>query len=186
MNKNWVFILMLGLLVACEKPAKEGRSGNDSSKGKSIPEQGRSLDGDSIDEQVDVPANVAGSFLNCAIRKNGSEADPEMEIGCVLKDPVSKEKIQSSALGWASNTPDVDVLPQPIDALYNVLYRVRGSDLKNLDERARALEAIWSYENKVLNQEKVYNVLKPAIDLEDYEAPIVREQTIARDDDGSL
>lgn len=182
-------LLLTALLLACVKPAEKTPSQNESSDAVPKEGAGEKADPDSgADEQVDIPANIAGSFLTCAIRKEATATDLETEVGCLLQDPVSRKKVHSDQISWTGNlsADELSVLPQEAPDLYNVLLRLKAKDLKALQEKAAALEAIATYRGQVLKKEKVYNVLKPAIELEDYEAPIVRDQSIDEDGDGSL
>lgn len=180
--------LLLSFASACTKPAGKGKEpnsdGGNGSQGASSPKP----DEANATERVDIPSNIAGSYLTCAIRKEGSASDPSMEIGCLLREKDSDKKVNSDEISWSSNrsASEVAIVTQGKDDLYNVLFRMRESDLKTLNEKAQALETIVSYRNAVLRQEKVYNVLKPAIVLKDFNAPIVREQSIEEDGDGSL
>lgn len=192
MKLSFVFLLLGIMLTACSKSASDPNRPVRDAGPKQSPENGQTMATDNpgdkaADENVDIPSNISGAFLDCALRKEGKEEDPSMEIGCVLKDASSQKKVDFTDLNWESSDKDgVTVVKQTADALYSVLYKLRSYDIKTLVEKAEALEAIALYKEKVFKREKVYNVLKPAIVLEDYEAPVVREQGITKDDSGSL
>lgn len=139
-------------------------------------------------EGVEVPTNISGALLTCAIRQEATANHLETEIGCRLADATTGKKIQPYAkLSFGSNDP-VRVLAesQPDASIYHVLYRIKGASHDEIRQIAQTTEAIVLYDKSKVKQDKIYNVLKPAIVLDDYEAPIVREQAIDKDNPGSL
>lgn len=155
---------------------------------------GKSLDA-GVDEKVDVPANIAGSYLTCAVRKEAKETDLDAQYGCLLSDGASKKKLDLSASGrlsWGSNLlSGVKITELDQANIYHAYYNVSGATLAEVQENAKKLEAIVSYRldsgvSVPVKQDRVVNVLKPAVELDDFEAPIVREQTIQADRPGSL
>ncbi len=140
------------------------------------------------DDEISIPNNIAGAHLTCAVRKEASPSSLETEIGCLLADPGSYKKVAADAkLSFTNNIPmQVNSELQPESSIYHVLYRIRGENRDAILQLTQNLEAIVLYSDKNIKSEKVSRVLKPAIELEDYQAPIVREQSIDKDDSGSL
>jgi hypothetical protein len=183
--------LLLGSILALS--CKPGQSLNNSKDPKKN-DGDRSQDAN--EEKVDIPVNIAGSYLTCALRKEAKANDLDAEYGCQLTDQGTKKKLDLSASGqrliWTSNITDgVKITDQAASSIYHVLYNISATNLEALQDKVKNLEVIASWRSDSgqtvpVKQDKVINVLKPAIELEDYEAPIVREQTIETDRPGSL
>lgn len=186
-----LFTLLLGsgLTLSC-KPGQSLNNTKDPKKGEGDKSQ------DANEEKVDIPANIAGSYLTCALRKEAKADDLDAQYGCQLTDQSTKKKLDLAANGqrliWSSNITDgVKITDQAASSIYHVLYNVSAANLEALQAKVKNLDAIASWrldsgEAVAVKQDKVINVLKPAVELEDYEAPIVREQTIQTDRPGSL
>lgn len=197
-----VLILCLGLLGACTQkstgekksetleprrgnseditPVKGGESAATAGKGPT-PKPGE-------EDTLSIPAHIAGSYLTCAVRKEASEASLESEIGCRLSDAASGNKLAADAkLSFSNSKPEkVTSELQAEASIYHVLYRIKGESKDAILQTIQSLDALVFYADKNLKTELIAKVLKPAIELDDYEAPIVREQAIDRDDAGSL
>jgi hypothetical protein len=151
---------------------------------------------DANEERVDIPVNIAGSYLTCALRKEAKAEDLNAQYGCQLTDQNTKKKLDLSAtpqrLIWSSSITDgVTVADQEASSIYHVLYNVSATSLDALQDKVKNLDVIASWRGDAgevipVKQDKVLNVLKPAVELEDFEAPIVREQSIQADRPGSL
>lgn len=138
-------------------------------------------------EMVSIPSRIAGALLTCAIRKEASPSDLETEIGCRLEDPSTQMKMPGDTrLSFKSDGDKIVSEPQPEAALYHVLYRVRGESVEAIHLSAESAQAIAMWDKINFKAEKIYNILKPAISLDDFEAPIVRAQSIDPDARGSL
>ncbi|HET9237526.1 MAG TPA: hypothetical protein VFO10_09765 [Oligoflexus sp.] len=186
------FITLLlgsGLTISC-KPGQSLNNTKDPKKSEGDKTQ------DANEEKVDIPANIAGSYLTCALRKEAKADDLDAQYGCQLTDQLTKKKLDLAASGqrlvWSSNiTEGVKVIDQAASSIYHVLYNVSAANLEALQAKVKNLDVIASWrldsgETVAVKQDKVINVLKPAVELEDFEAPIVREQTIQTDRPGSL
>lgn len=140
------------------------------------------------EDTLSIPAHIAGSYLTCAVRKEASEASLESEIGCRLSDATSGNKVGADAkLSFSNSKPEkVTSELQPDASIYHVLYRIKDESKDAILQTMHSLDALVFYADKNLKTELIAKVLKPAIELDDYEAPIVREQAIDRDDSGSL
>lgn len=142
-----------------------------------------------VSEEIAIPQSIAGAYLTCAIRKEASRSSLESEIGCLLADATSGKKIAPNAqLSFASSGDQskVSVLKQDDQSIYHVLYRVTGESKDLILQTVESLEAIVLYGASTVKRERISRALKPAIELDDYEAPVVREQAIDTDDAGSL
>jgi hypothetical protein len=178
-----------GLTLSC-KPGQSLNNTKDPKKADGDKSQ------DANEEKVDIPANIAGSYLTCALRKEAKADDLDAQYGCQLTDQATKKKLDLAASGqrivWSSNITDgVKITDQAATSIYHVLYNVSAANLEALQAKVKNLDVIASWrldsgEAVAVKQDKVINVLKPAVELEDYEAPIVREQTIQTDRPGSL
>lgn len=178
-----------GLTLSC-KPGQSLNNTKDPKKAEGDKSQ------DANEEKVDIPANIAGSYLTCALRKEAKADDLDAQYGCQLTDQATKKKLDLAASGqrlvWSSNITDgVKITDQAASSIYHVLYNVSAANLEALQAKVKNLDVIASWrldsgEAVAVKQDKVINVLKPAVELEDYEAPIVREQTIQTDRPGSL
>jgi hypothetical protein len=192
---NWLSSLSLFLLLASgfASSCKPNQALNNTKDAKK-PEGDKSQDAN--DEKIDIPSNIAGSYLTCALRKEAKADDLDAQYGCQLTDQGTKKKLDLAATGqrlsWSSTITDgVKITDQDISPIYHVLYNVTAGSLDALQDKVKNLDIIASWKLDSgdvipVKQDKVINVLKPAIELEDYEAPIVREQTIQTDRPGSL
>lgn len=189
--------LMLVMLLLCSGwtlSCKPGQSLNNPKDPKK--NEGEKSSQDANEEKVDIPSNIAGSYLTCALRKEAKADDLDAQYGCQLTDQASKKKLDLAASGqrliWSSNITDgVKITDQAASSIYHVLYNISAANLEALQAKVKNLDVIASWrldsgETVAVKQDKVINVLKPAVELEDYEAPIVREQTIQTDRPGSL
>lgn len=182
-------LLGSGLMLSC-KPGQSLNNTKDPKKNEGDKSQ------DASEEKVDIPANIAGSYLTCALRKEAKADDLDAQYGCQLTDQGTKKKLDLAASGqrliWSSSiTEGVKITDQAASSIYHVLYNVSAANLEALQAKVKDLDVIASWrldsgETVAVKQDKVINVLKPAVELEDYEAPIVREQTIQTDRPGSL
>jgi hypothetical protein len=189
--KLMILTLLLGsgLALSC-KPGQSLNNTKDPKKNEGDKSQ------DATEEKVDIPANIAGSYLTCALRKEAKADDLDAQYGCQLTDQGTKKKLDLAASGqrliWSSSiTEGVKITDQAASSIYHVLYNVSATNLEALQAKVKDLDVIASWrldsgETVAVKQDKVLNVLKPAVELEDYEAPIVREQTIQTDRPGSL
>jgi len=139
-------------------------------------------------EGADVPSHIAGSYLTCALRKEATAADLNQEYGCFLSDPATDRKLdQDPRLTWDSSAATgFDFLPPYSDytlALYNTLLVVRGSSKADIDAKILNTDIIASYDFKSVVVKRLYNVLRPAYEVQDFEAPVVRDQAIEEDRD---
>jgi hypothetical protein len=186
-----LFTLLLGsaLTLSC-KPGQSLNNTMDPKKNEGDKSQ------EANEEKVDIPVNIAGSYLTCALRKEARADDLDAQYGCQLTDQGTKKKLDLAASGqrliWSSNITDgVKITDQAAASIYHVLYNISAANLEALQAKVKNLDVIASWrldsgETVAVKQDKVINVLKPAVELEDYEAPIVREQTIQTDRPGSL
>ncbi len=169
---------------------------NESLKSPKDPQQTDANSQDAKDEKVDIPANIAGSYLTCAIRKEAKASDLDTEYGCRLTDAGTQKKLDLAAaskrLSWAANIETgVKVTEQDAASIYHVYLNVSGPSLAAIAEISKNLKVLarWQLDSGQtipVKQDNIGNVLKPAIELEDFEAPIVREQSIQTDRPGSL
>ncbi|WP_141732304.1 hypothetical protein [Oligoflexus tunisiensis] len=190
-SPRFIVLLLLGsgLVLSC-KPGQSLSNAKEPQKNEDDKSQ------DASEEKVDIPVNIAGSYLTCALRKEAKVEDLEAQYGCQLTDQGTKKKLDLTAsaqrLSWSSNITDgVAITDQEASSIYHVLYNVSATSLETLQEKLKGLDVIASWKTDSgqvipVKQDKVLNVLKPAIELEDFEAPIVREQTIQTDRPGSL
>lgn len=141
-------------------------------------------------EGVEVPTNIAGSYLTCALRKEATDSDLKQQYGCFLADAVSGRKVdQDPLLSWSSSSQSGIEFVAPDSpytaALYNTLVIVSGANKGEIDQKALTTDVIAMYGLKAVTVKRLYNVLKPAYDIKDFEAPILREQSIEENRDGS-
>ncbi len=186
-----VFLVLLasGLGSSC-KPNQSLNNTKDPKKNEGDKTQ------DANEEKVDIPSNIAGSYLTCALRKEAKADDLEAQYGCQLTDQGTKKKLDLASTGqrlsWSSSISDgVKITDQDISPIYHVLYNISAASLDGLQDKVKNLDIIASWKLDSgdvvpVKQDKIINVLKPAIELEDFEAPIVREQSIQTDRPGSL
>ncbi len=185
-----LFLLMSSSLGLSCKPGQTLNNTKDPKRNEADKSQ------DASEEKVDIPSNIAGSYLTCALRKEAKADDLDAQYGCQLTDQGTKKKLDLAASGqrlvWSSNITDgVKITDQAASAIYHVLYNISAANLEALQDKVKNLDVIASWRSDSgqvmpVKQDKVINVLKPAVELEDYEAPIVREQTIQTDRPGSL
>ncbi|RZA25011.1 MAG: hypothetical protein EOP10_08155 [Proteobacteria bacterium] len=140
------------------------------------------------DDVIAIPTNIAGAHLTCAVRKEASDKSLESEIGCLLVEKDGGKKLASDAkLSFSSSQPNlVTAELQSETSIYHVIYHVKGESRDAILQTTQTLDAIALYSAKPFITERIAKVLKPAIALDDYEAPIVRDQAIDKDEDGSL
>ncbi len=191
-QKATVFVLLgLGVLLAQCKP----------NQNLSKPKDPMAADAEksaetNADEKVDIPSNITGSYLTCAVRKEAKINDLDAQYGCLLSDKETQKKLllEASAkrLTWSSSVSDgVKVTLQEPTAIYHVLYNLSGPSVEAIAQLAKTLQVVANWQldsgrSVPVKQDFIGNVLKPAVELEDFEAPIVREQLIQTDRPGSL
>ncbi len=142
------------------------------------------------DESVEIPSRIAGALLTCALRKEASDTDLSQEYGCFLSDAVSGKKLdQDPLINWQSSEASGLVFSEPnsayTSALYNTLLAVTGDSKGEIDRKVLSTDIIALYGFKSVVVKRLFSVLKPAYEIEDFEAPVVRDQSIAPDRDGS-
>ncbi len=140
------------------------------------------------DEQVDIPANITGSYLACALRKEAQTSATESQYGCRLSDPATQKKLDlqgfSQKISWTSNLSDgVTIEPADPASPYHILYSLKASSPESLAALASNVEAIASWKVSdgtviPVKREKISQVLRPDIQLEEVEIPVPRDQTI--------
>ncbi len=143
---------------------------------------------DPADDIIAIPTNIAGAHLTCAVRKEATDKSLESEIGCFLSESAGGKKIGADPkLSFSSSQPNSVTSESQADAsIYHVLYRVKGESRDAILQATQSLDSIALYADKSFKTERIAKVLKPAVELDDYEAPIVREQAIDKDENGSL
>lgn len=188
-NEKFILVLSLTGLMACTPAGESERSKKAPESGSNGAQESAPKDKkDAESESVSVPSNITGALLTCALRKEASAKDLETEIGCLLADPLSGKKIEANPLlSFSSNDPSKIAPELQADAsIYHVLYRIKGQSQDEIRLAAQDAVAIVIYGTSNVKREKIYNVLKPAVELDDYQAPIVRDQAIDADNPGSL
>lgn len=196
--KHKSFAILLTFLFACSAKQADTGKGKGTADAKAaeivdtnksqIPNPNESAQSGKDEDSLAIPTNIAGAYLTCAVRKEATDQSLESEIGCRLTDADTGRKVAPDAkLSFSNSEPNtVTSELQPDAAIYHVLYRIKGETRDAILQATQSLEAIVLYADKNIKTEMVSKVLKPAIELDDYEAPIVREQTIDKDDGGSL
>ncbi|MES2746623.1 MAG: hypothetical protein V4655_14415 [Bdellovibrionota bacterium] len=196
MKKLMLSLSAMTSLMACtQKAADEGKS----NKRPSAPLSGQPPGEKPVspsdnrpiqpgDDAIAIPVNIAGAHLTCAVRKEATDKSLESEIGCLLSEKEGGKKLASDAkLSFSSSQPNlVTAELQSETSIYHVIYHVKGESRDAILQTTQSLDAIALYSAKPFITERIAKVLKPAIALDDYEAPIVRDQAIDKDEDGSL
>lgn len=184
MNRTHVFMLLLVLVSACKKSnAQDAKNPKDDKDAQAVV--------DDADERVDIPNNVLGSYLACAVRKEANDKDLETEYGCRLSDSETNNKLdlqdKVSQLAWTSNLDSgVTIVLTDAASPYHAFYRIKGSSVDTIRETTNKLEVVanWRLTSGTLvpvKRDKIGNVLRPDVELETFQVPIDRPQVIKPD-----
>lgn len=146
---------------------------------------------DTDDEKVDVPNNIAGSYLSCALRKDATATDLNSEYGCRLNDASTNTKLDLSAytaqVRWLSNAVDgIRIESYPVNSVWHALYRVTANDLATLRERAAGLQIQVQYQTAPLKAARMVEVLQTAEAAGDTGAPVLQGKGLDPTDPGTL
>lgn len=182
-------ILLLGLSCSVKQgEVSADRNSRNSENNTNANNTGETTQPPKDDDALAIPVNISGGHLTCAVRKEATESSLESEIGCRLTEAGTDTKVAPDAkLSFSNSRPDVVSSElQAAASIYHVLYRIKGESKDAIVQTTQTLDALVLYSEKTIKTEKVIKVLKPAIQLNDYEAPIVRDQAIDTDDGGSL
>ncbi len=181
--------LGMTLLLCCFALACQPQ-GQTKPESKDVP---NSQDAKAQDDAIEIPKNVVGSYLVCALRQEAKADMLEAQYGCRLSDSSTGKKLDVGglALVWRASDEHVMIDELSSNPIYQALYTVRGASLENIQATVQGLEVAAELRTKSgslipLKRDKLQAVLKPALVLEDFEAPIVRQQSIQRDNPGSL
>src|SRR5689334_8039989 len=104
---------------------------DDDSNGKKTKEE------DAEAEKVDIPTNIAGSYLMCSLRKDATDQDPSSEYGCRLNEEGTAKKLDLSAvqarIQWRINLSDgVSIDSNTTYPAWHAIYTIKASDLASL------------------------------------------------------
>lgn len=188
-----MFAILIGLVSACN-PAMNNfiaaRKGDDGSSKKPT-----SNDDDA--ERVDIPNNISGSYLMCALREDATETTVSSEYGCRLNEAGTNNRLDlglyQNRVQWLSNEADgVRIILNPVNSVWHALYTVSASNLPALREKVARLQiqVQWSFPNggagSNFKDQKLIETLQPAAAAGDTSAPILKSQGLDPADPGTL
>lgn len=141
----------------------------------------------SSDDMVDIPVNVTGSYLACAIRKDVKENEPGLQLGCRLNDPETHQKLD---LGSYAN--NVSWLIEPIESAeieilqnHSIWHAFYFFPTANRNEAYQQLGDARIIVNLEMNRQTIRiesraeDSLQPIENFDDRDAPLVIERGIA-------
>lgn len=118
-------------VLACQQPEEDlGQS-----------DTGSSFDGRDEDEKVNIPSNVTGAFLTCAVREEWQESQQVQEMGCRLNQQSGEKlDLEPYAETWAY-TPNELITQAVVDhPTWHVFYQIRGSSQAVVDQLVKDTE----------------------------------------------
>jgi hypothetical protein len=191
--KHLMIIILLAMLPACNPMMKTFHAVKKDDDGNSK----KQADNDADAERVDIPNNISGSYLVCALRKDASETDVSSEYGCRLNEAGTTNRLDISAyqnrIQWQSNERDgVSITINPINSVWHALYNVTASNLPELREKAGRLQVQvqWSLSNgtvvSTFKDQKLIETLQAADVAGDTSAPVLQGQGLDPSDPGTL
>lgn len=157
----------------------------------------KSQEADADAERVDVPNNIAGSYLMCSLRKDASATDPTSEYGCRLNEAGTTNRLDLSPylsrISWTSNQADgVTITPNPANSVWHALYLVSAPDVNAVREKAARLQVQvqWATPDgtaqSTVKDQRLIDTLQPADVAGDTSAPVLQEEGLDPTDPGTL
>lgn len=189
--KHFIMVILLSMLPACNPVMKTFHAVKKDDDGNA---KKQSDDADA--ERVDIPNNISGSYLVCALRKDASETEVSSEYGCRLNEAGTTNRLDISAyqdrIQWQSNDRDaVSITINPPNSVWHALYTVTAGNLPDLREKAARLQVQvqWSLANGTVStfkDQKLIETLQPADVAGDTSAPVLQGQGLDPSDPGTL
>jgi hypothetical protein len=185
--------LLLGCWLAfglsgCQNIDFAGANQGDSEK-----ESAESLD---ASDRADIPVNVTGSYLACAIRKEASGDDPGRQIGCRLSDPETGAKLDLSTYTddavWSIAPSELaTVSPQADHPVWHVFYDFPEASPEAADAALNQSTIRVQLSLKAPGQTLSFaadtpEVMQPIENFDDFDAPIMLERGIEPETPGPL
>ncbi|WP_141733472.1 hypothetical protein [Oligoflexus tunisiensis] len=157
----------------------------------------KNQEADAEAERVDVPNNIAGSYLMCSLRKDASPTDPASEYGCRLNEAGTVNRLDLSPylsrISWTSNQAEgVTITSNPADSVWHALYLVSASDVNTVREKAARLQVQvqWATPDgsaqSTVKDQRLIDTLQPADAAGDTSAPVLQGQGLDPTDPGTL
>ncbi|MDQ3234453.1 MAG: hypothetical protein M3Q07_21835 [Pseudobdellovibrionaceae bacterium] len=187
------FALIAMMLSACNPVMKTFIASKKDDDGNAK----KSTESDADAERVDVPTNIAGSYLMCSLRKDASAADVSSEYGCRLNEAGTMTRLDLSTtqnrIQWQSNLPiGVVIASNPSNSVWHALYTITATDLPALRERVAQLQVQvqWTLPSgsvlTTFKDQKLVEILQPADAAGDTSAPILQGPGLDPSDPGTL
>ncbi len=152
---------------------------------------------DTDSEKVDIPANISGSYLICALRKSASDTDLSSEYGCRLNESGTEQKLDlgsnQNRVKWSSDIQgNIRIEQMPAGSLYHATYTLTGANRASIQDLAGRMEVLVQWFNPGSTQalpfknQPLLDVLRPASSVGDSSAPILQGQGLDPTDPGTL
>lgn len=193
-TRSWHFCLFLGiasLSSACNQLDFAGATQSEKSERKS-----EDADAADPDDMVNIPVNVTGSYLACAIRKEAKADDPGRQVGCRLNDPETGEKLNlkqySESVDWLISPAELASIEVLDDhPVWHAFYLFSTTEPQEADQWLAQASFQVQLSLKDVNQKlriesEAVSALRPIEEFNDFEAPIVIERGIAPETPGPL
>lgn len=183
--KSSLLIVMVWFLGACSPADFVASQSKDEEK-----------EAEASDEELaDLPVNVTGSYLACAIRQEPSTSEPERVVGCRISDRSTNEKVELDAykdnINWSvdpSELAKVEIVEHPA---WHVFYRFQASDKLAADNLLA--QANFSFELRGLESGEIVSFTSPAsstlrdiTEFDDPDAPVLFNPDLVPETPGPL
>jgi hypothetical protein len=191
--KHLFLSIFLLLLPACNPVMNQFIASKKEDDGNAKKNQ----DANAESERVDVPHNIAGSYLMCSLRKDASATDPSSEYGCRLNEAGTTNRLDLSPylsrISWTSNQDDgVTITSNPQNSVWHALYLVSAADVNTVREKAARLQVQvqWSTPDgtsqSAVKDQRLLDTLQPAEAAGDTTAPVLQDKGLDPTDPGTL
>jgi len=148
------------------------------------------------DDMVDIPVNVTGSYLACAIRKEARSDAPNLQVGCRLNDAENNQKLDlnryTDQASWFVEPIELaEIEPVPDHPVWHVFYSFPATDNAQAMELLNQSRFTVSLQLKSIGQvmrveSPAPATLQPIENFNDFDAPVVIERGIAPETAGRL
>ena len=147
------------------------------------------------DDSVVAPENITGSYLACAVRKEASDSDPSIQLGCRLNGSDDQKValdpyVRSMTWGFSPNE-SATISNLSADQIWHIYVDITASNRLEAEGIVSNSVISLSYETRIERenvtlQQPTPSTLRPIVDFDDFEAPAILEQGIAPETPGPL
>jgi hypothetical protein len=114
------------------------------------------MEADAPDENVTPPTNISGSYLVCSETKAPTNANPESQTNCALRDQTNNSKIDLATFAsytWSYQAPEANSLTVtmselPINPEWHVAISLKAPSLAELREQRENVKFFLTVQDK--------------------------------------